>query len=158
MEKYKNDYKVYYDGIINKVNKGKKSKKDYKTTSEDIYPRASSSGSSYYYYNRSPINNNKSSVKTGYINKYINRFIIRLILTFVIFLGAFSLKVLDNEETKVLYSKGKEIMSKSYGLENIKNIENTIKNLNIDYKDFLASIEEKYEKTIKDIKVFNTEE
>ena len=153
MEKYKNDYKMYYDGIINKVNKGGKSKKDYKNTSEDIYPKVSSSSGSYYY-NRTAIKGKKTSIKIG----YINRFIIRLIITFVIFLGAFSLKVLDNEETKVLYSKGKEIMSKSYGLENIKNIENIIKNLNIEYKDFLASIEEKYENAINDIKVFNIEE
>ena len=153
MERYKKDYKAYYDGIINKVNKGEKSKKNYKSASEDIYPRVSSSGSSYYY-NRSAINSNKPSMKMG----YINRFIIRLIITFVIFLGAFSLKVLDNKEAKVLYSKGKEIMSKSYGLENIKNIENTIKNLNIEYKEFFASIEEKYENAINDIKVFNTEE
>lgn len=153
MEKYKKDYKVYYDGIINKVNKGNKSKESYKSTGEDIYPRTSYSSAAYSY-NRGVVKNNKSSIKIG----YINRFIIRLILAFVIFIGAFSLKVLDNKETKVLYSKGKEIVNKSYGLENIKNIENTIKNFNIEYKDFFASIEEKYEKVINDIKVFNTEE
>lgn len=153
MERYKKDYKLYYDEIIKKANKGTKTKNNYKSTSEDIYPRVNSSSSSYYY-NRSSIKDNKPSMKIG----YVNRFILRLILTFVIFLGAFSLKVLDNEETKVLYNKGKEIMNKSYGFENIKNIENTMKNLNIDYKEFVSNIEEKYEKAIKDIKVFNAEE
>ena len=150
MEKYKKDYKVYYDGIIKKVNKGKETKKSYKSTSEDIYPRTSYSSVSYSY-NRGAVKSNKPSMKIG----YINRFIIRLILTFVIFLGAFTLKILDNKETKVLYDKGKEIVNKSYGLEDIKNIENTIKNLNIGYEKFVASIEEKYEEAIS---VFNIEE
>lgn len=150
MEKYKKDYKVYYDGIIKKVNKGKETKKSYKSTSEDIYPRTNYSGAAYSY-NRGAVKGNKSSMKIG----YLNRFIIRLILTFVIFLGAFTLKILDNKEAKVLYNKGKEIVNKSYGLENIQNIENTIKNLNIGYEKFVAGIEEKYEKAIN---VFNTEE
>lgn len=153
MEKYKNDYKVYYDEIIKKVNKGTRLKDNYQDTSQEIYPRTSYKGSSYSY-NRGNVKSSNTSFKIG----YINRFIIRLILTFVIFLGAFSLKILDNKEAKVLYNKGKEIVNKSYGLENMENIEKTLKSLNIDYKEFVSNIEEKYEKAINDIKVFNIEE
>lgn len=153
LEKYKNDYKTYYDEIIKKVNKGTNTKKSYKSTSEDIYPRTNYSGGSYYY-SRGTVKNNKSSMKIGYINK----FILRLILTFIIFLGAFSLKILDTKETKILYNKTKEMMNKSYGFENIKNIENTMKKLNIDYEKFVANIEGKYEKVFDDIKVINIEE
>ncbi|WP_300380233.1 hypothetical protein [Clostridium sp.] len=156
MEKYKKDYKVYYDEIIKKVNKGSKLKGNDRNISEDIYPRTNSRKASYYY-NRESIKGNKPSGKIG----YINRFIIRLILTFVIFLGAFSLKILENKEAKVLYSKGKEIINKSYGFENIENIENiesVMKSLNINYKELVSNIEEKYEKAINDIKVFKLQD
>ena len=153
LEKYKKDYKVYYDGIIKKVNRGTKTKDNYQNTSQDIYPRTSYKGGSYSY-NSGGVKNSNISSKMG----YINRFIIRLILTFIIFLGAFSLKILDNKEAKVLYNKSKDIVNKSYGLENVENIEKTLKSLNIDYKEFVSSIEEKYEKAIGDIKVFNIEE
>lgn len=153
MEKYKNDYKVYYDEIIKKVNKGTKAKESYQNTSQEIYPKTSYKAGPYSY-NRGTVKSSKGSFKIG----YINRLVIRLILTFVIFLGAFSLKILDNKEAKVLYNKGKDIVNKSYGLENIENIEKTLKNLNIDYKEFVSSIGAKYEKAINDIKVFNTED
>ena len=112
MEKYKNDYKVYYDEIIKKFNKGTKAKDNYQNTSQEIYPRTSYNSGSYYY-NRGTVKSSNGSFKVG----YINRFIIRLILTFVIFLGAFSLKILDNKEAKVLYNKGKELIINSFFLD-----------------------------------------
>ena len=146
---YNEAYKDYYDKVRKKV-KGKQSKveKDF-ITKEDIYPKTSNVGN--YTYRRAgyQVKPNKKKFR------YIDGFILRLIITFMLFLGAFTLKVLPNKEAKEIYRISKSAINKDFDYTKLLVY---IEKMGIDYNGVKENIEEKYNELIKQISNINLDD
>ena len=80
---------------------------------------------------------------------YIDKFILRLICTFLLFLGAFTLKTIPNSDAKKLYNICKTTVGANFNYENVLL---GMDKMGIDYKSVLNVIEEKYTDVMGEIK------
>lgn len=143
MERYREEYKEYYDKIRKKV-KGKTNKQDKITSTRDeIYPSVRNVHN--FSYQRGSYGATTPKKNMG----YIDRFILRLICTFLLFLGIFTLKTIPNSEAKKLYNICKTTVSTNFKYDNLLL---SMEKMGVDYKSVLNVIEEKYTDVMGEIK------
>ena len=146
---YNEAYKEYYDKVRGKSREKQREVDKLISTKDDIYPSKANVRNYNYRQGSYGVKSNKKNFK------YIDRFIIRLILTFILFLGAFTLKVLPNEEAKEVYKVCKAAISKNFDFEKLIP---SIEALGFNYSDFMDNIKEKYDEAINQISDINLDD
>lgn len=143
MERYREEYKEYYDRIRKKVKAKTDKKEKVINTRDDIYPNIRNVHN--FSYQRGSYGARVPKKSMGYIDK----FILRLICTFLLFLGAFTLKTIPNSDAKKLYNICKTTVGANFNYENVLL---GMDKMGIDYKSVLNVIEEKYTDVMGEIK------
>ena len=143
MERYREEYKEYYDKIRKKVKAKTDKKEKVINTRDDIYPNIRNVHN--FSYQRGSYGARVPKKCMGYIDK----FILRLICTFLLFLGAFTLKTIPNSDAKKLYNICKTTVGANFNYENVLL---GMDKMGIDYKSVLNVIEEKYTDVMGEIK------
>lgn len=143
MERYREEYKEYYDKLRRKV-KGKTDKADkIISTKDDIYPSVRNVHN--FSYQRGSYGAQTPKRSMGYIDK----FILRLICTFLLFLIIFTLKTIPNSEAKKFYNIFKTTVSTNFKYDDILV---SMDKMGIDYKSVINVIEDKYTDVMGEIK------
>ncbi|MCF0147522.1 MAG: peptidase M23 [Clostridium sp.] len=146
---YNEAYKDYYDKVRKKVSGNENKGDNGLMTKEYIYPNTSNVRNYTYGKGSYQINSSKKKYK------YIDGFIIRLIITFMLFLVAFTLKVLPNKEAKELYQICKTSINSEF---NYKKLLSGVEKLGFDYSGIKNNIEEKYKEVINQINDMNLDD
>lgn len=141
---YNEAYRDYYERMRRGV-KGSTTKADKKVGNrDDVYPNMANVRSHNYRRGTYGIGQEKKKFK------YIDRFILRLIIACILLLGAFTLKIMPNEEAKEVYSICKAAINTNIDYNEVIS---KIKKPNANYTDILKNIEDNYSKIIKSIKL-----
>lgn len=148
MDRYREEYKEYYDKIRKKI-KGKPDKQErIISTRDDIYPNVRNVHN--FSYQRGSYGAATPKKSMGYIDK----FILRLICTFLLLLGVFTLKTIPNSNAKELYNICKTTVGTNFNYDNILL---SMDKMGIDYKSVFNIIEEKYTDVMSEIKNLDKE-
>lgn len=116
---YNSEYRDYYDKIRKKF-KGK-NKKNLSGQNEDTYLSSRNLN-----YKRGSFGSDKREFK------YLDKLVIRLICTFLLFLGAFTLKTAPGDNTKKLYDLAKNTIGSEFNQDSIRFVASKV-GLNYDY-------------------------
>ncbi|VYU23299.1 peptidase M23 [Clostridium tertium] len=141
---YRDAYSDYYKKMRGKVKDKDNKKEKIFSSRDDIYPNTSNVRN--YSYKAGTYGAKQEKKKF----KYIDRLIGRLIITFLLFLGVFTLKVLPNEEAKMIYSTIKTEVNRTYDYTKVLD---KAESVGINYKWVLNIVEEKYNELKSDLKL-----
>ncbi|MPM08883.1 hypothetical protein SDC9_55199 [bioreactor metagenome] len=143
MERYREEYKDYYDKIRRKVKGKTPVNNKINSAREDIYPSARNVQD--FTYRRGSYGMNTAKKNMGYIDK----FILRLICTFILFLAVFTLKTVPNTEANKIYKICKGAVTSNFQYDTLLV---GMEKMGIDYKSVFNIIEEKYTDVMGEIK------
>ncbi len=143
MERYREEYKDYYDKIRRKVKGKTPVNNKINSTRDDVYPSVRNVQD--FTYRRGSYGMNTSKKNMGYIDK----FILRLICTFILFLAVFTLKTVPNTEANKIYKICKSAVTSNFKYDTLLV---GMEKMGIDYQSVFNTIEEKYIDVIGEIK------
>lgn len=143
MERYREEYKDYYDKIRKKVKGKTPVNNKINSAREDIYPSVRNVQD--FTYRRGSYGMNTAKKNMGYIDK----FILRLICTFILFLAVFTLKTVPNTEANKIYKICKGAVTSNFKYDTLLV---GMEKMGIDYKSVFNIIEEKYTDVMGEIK------
>ena len=141
---YSEAYSDYYKRIRGKVKEKDNKKEKLFSSRDDIYPNTSNVRNYSYRAGTYGMKQEKKKFK------YIDIFIARLIITFLLSWGVFTLKVLPNEESKVIYSTIKTEVNRTYDYSKILD---KAEAMGINYKWVFNIFEDKYQDLKSDLKL-----